>query len=172
MKIVYRSRPFNMHGYIAVTVKYSNGTRKTVLEHREVMERHLKRRLKPSEVVHHKDGNKINNRLRNLEVISRSQHSSRHAKERGIEIVALTCRECDASFHREAREERHNRGQGKAGPFCGRSCAGSWSGKNRKRKPVQIKHGTNNTYDYRKCRCRPCTEAHRKAVRVWRGKSA
>jgi hypothetical protein len=39
-----------------------------VREHRLVMEAHLGRLLEPTEIVHHKDGNRQNNALENLEV--------------------------------------------------------------------------------------------------------
>lgn len=50
-------------------------------EHRYVMELHIGRKLEFNEIVHHKDGNKKNNDLSNLEIISRKIHSSMHMKE-------------------------------------------------------------------------------------------
>lgn len=47
-------------------------------EHRLIMERHLGRELEVNEIVHHKDGDKSNNDLENLEVMSRSEHSRSH----------------------------------------------------------------------------------------------
>ena len=51
---------------------------KKVDEHRYVMEQHLGRPLEPNEVVHHKDGDKRNNDIDNLELTSRSEHSRMH----------------------------------------------------------------------------------------------
>lgn len=48
------------------------------LEHQIVMEKHLGRRLKPGEVVHHRDGNKQNNRVKNLELTTQSKHIREH----------------------------------------------------------------------------------------------
>lgn len=62
-----------MYAYKKIRV---NGV--TIDEHRYIMEQHLGRPLTFNEVVHHIDGNKRNNDLSNLEVVSRSNHSSSH----------------------------------------------------------------------------------------------
>ena len=50
-----------------------------VLEHRYVMEQHIGRPLLQKEVVHHKDGNKLNNSIDNLELFnSQSSHVNAH----------------------------------------------------------------------------------------------
>ena len=51
-------------------------------EHREKMEQYLGRKLEKNEVVHHKDGNRHNNDLDNLEVMSRSEHTRLHNRLR------------------------------------------------------------------------------------------
>jgi len=49
--------------------------------HRTVAEQKLGRKLKPLEIVHHKDGNKQNNTPENLEIITQSQHVNIHRKD-------------------------------------------------------------------------------------------
>lgn len=56
---------------------------KYVLEHRYVMEKHLNRKLTLQEEVHHLDGNKLNNDISNLVVLSKSDHSKLHWSKPG-----------------------------------------------------------------------------------------
>jgi hypothetical protein len=51
-----------------------------VLEHVVVMELAIGRRLEPDETVHHKDHDRQNNDLANLEIRRRGEHSSHHRK--------------------------------------------------------------------------------------------
>jgi hypothetical protein len=46
-----------------------------VKQHRWIMEKHLGRALLPNEDVHHKDGDKQNNAIENLEVIDHALHT-------------------------------------------------------------------------------------------------
>ena len=50
-------------------------------EHIAIMEKHLGRRLSKEEVVHHRNGNRQDNRVSNLEIMKRSEHCSLHARE-------------------------------------------------------------------------------------------
>ena len=45
-----------------------------IAEHRFIMSKHLKRPLKPGELVHHRDGNKKNNDIKNLLITSHEEH--------------------------------------------------------------------------------------------------
>ena len=49
-----------------------------VQQHRLIMEKHLGRYLEDSEMVHHINGDKQDNRIENLEILSRSSHISLH----------------------------------------------------------------------------------------------
>lgn len=50
--------------------------------HRWIIEQELGRKLGRREIVHHKNGNKLDNRRENLELMSLSDHMSYHAKRR------------------------------------------------------------------------------------------
>lgn len=58
---------------------YVDGNR--VREHRHIMEEHLGRKLEPNEVIHHKDRDRVNNDISNLELMTKSEHAKLHRKE-------------------------------------------------------------------------------------------
>jgi hypothetical protein len=64
------------NGYVTITSKGHVGTGRR--EHRVVMERYLKRSLNRDEIVHHRDGDKTNNAIENLEVMTRAAHGKHH----------------------------------------------------------------------------------------------
>ncbi len=55
-------------------------TKNKIYVHRYLMEQKLGRKLKLYEIVHHKDENKLNNIIQNLELTNRKDHASHHWK--------------------------------------------------------------------------------------------
>ena len=55
-----------------------------ILEHRYVMQQELGRLMEENEIVHHINGNKLDNRIGNLELMTRSQHMRLHNHLRKI----------------------------------------------------------------------------------------
>jgi len=101
---------------------YANGRR--VREHRHVMELVLGRPLLASEVVHHRDGNRLNNSPSNLELLSgQTVHTDLHRKR----FISETHKECWRCETIKPRSDFPLQGKGghttdlNAG--CCRSCA-------------------------------------------------
>ena len=96
-----------------------------VLMHRIIMENHLCRLLNPSEVVHHKNGNKKDNSIKNLEVSSKSEHTRKHQKAKGCKMVELKCPNCEKIFVK--RKGSTQLQQPKDYDCCCRRCRGQFS---------------------------------------------
>lgn len=84
---MYGRRPWNYKGgtytksgsrNVRYRLIYVNG--KQIREHVHIMQTQLGRKLKLNEVVHHKNGNGLDNRIENLELMTKSQHSKYHSE--------------------------------------------------------------------------------------------
>lgn len=74
-----------------------------VLHHRVAMENHIRRLLSSCEVIHHKNGDKKDNRVENLEILDRASHAKLHGADKSIAYVTLKCPQCNKIFTIEKR---------------------------------------------------------------------
>lgn len=80
--IIIRNERDNMKSYKCITL---NG--KQVRLHRALMEAYIGRKLMPWELVHHDDGDKHNNELSNLSIITRADHIQFHEIGRSTQFA-------------------------------------------------------------------------------------
>ncbi|AUG88571.1 homing endonuclease [Pseudomonas phage TC6] len=96
----------------------SNKDRTTISYAKYVVSVHLARLLDKSEEVDHIDGDKTNDSLENLQVLSKSDHMKKTCfdrKER--KSLVVSCAFCSCEFRKWA-----NQVAGKKNLFCSRSC--------------------------------------------------
>jgi hypothetical protein len=89
-KIVNVGRHVSPDGYVKVPDRSGRG--RSILQHRLVMEQHLGRQLLSTENVHHKNGDRQDNRIENLELWSTSQPQGQRPEDKlkwAKEILAL-----------------------------------------------------------------------------------
>lgn len=90
--------------------------------------------LNKNEVIHHKDGNKHNNSIENLENLDNRQHSSLHGKLHGRKWCILKCPNCGKIFDMPQNGTNFVKNKNKQNNFqcCSRSCGNLFSYKLRK----------------------------------------
>ena len=75
----YPYKYVNDHGYVELFDNIENIHKRIgKLEHRYVMEKHIGCTITKNVIIHHKDQNKTNNNIENLEMMTRSHHARIH----------------------------------------------------------------------------------------------
>jgi hypothetical protein len=106
-----------------VVIVFMDLSKKTVSYPKYLMEQKLGRELDPDlETVDHIDRDFTNNDPLNLRVIEREKHCKEDAIH--VEDVEIMCVLCGRKAFKQAHNLQGNKIQGKAGPFCSRSCSG------------------------------------------------
>lgn len=132
-------KSINSSGYVVIRI---DGKKK--LEHVHLMEKKIGRRLSRNEVVHHKNDDKTDNRLQNLELLTISAHMKLH-HPKGIafsrQARTVTCRFCMTeiqvySTHKATRFVCKK-------PDCQRKKQREYDAKSRRKKRLSAQHAEN-----------------------------
>lgn len=117
-----------------MVIYYSDGSKGTTLYSRYLMEQKMNRELDQDEIVDHINGDKFDDRIENLQIISRKENSAKVFKDNPhwkAPTQIYICPNCGKSFEKNSRivnYELHRRFfTKKSGPFCSKSCAGKFT---------------------------------------------
>lgn len=103
-----------------------NGKKKTRNYSRFLMEQHLNRELLTKEHVDHINGDKTDDRIENLQVLTQAENAIKAIKETGRseKWYIFICPECGYDAQIPLRTYRKNQlYSGKSGPYCSKSCS-------------------------------------------------
>lgn len=104
-------------------VVIQNGKKTTISYPKWIMQQHLGRKLEDWETIDHIDNNPKNNKIKNLQILSRKENALKSVKY--AEKIELKCKCCGVLFFRRKAKEQYERNiRSKDGPFCSKKCVG------------------------------------------------
>lgn len=86
-------------------------------EHRYKMQIHLGRKLNQNEVIHHINGNSLDNQIDNLEIMTQNIHAKIHAHNR-YSYLDIKCDHCNKVFRSTAWRIKNNKHN-----YCCKKCS-------------------------------------------------
>lgn len=121
--------PYSLaNGRKIVILREYDGFSRTVSYPKFLLEQHLGRRLdEDKETVDHLNFDHNDNRIENLRIVPRDQHSADDTRR--VKLIKFHCNMCGKEFERSPRLVRDKSKKGRTGIFCGRQCAGRYSRK-------------------------------------------
>lgn len=104
---------------------YTSGKSKQLWLSRYLMQQKLGRELLNSEHVDHIDEDKTNDDIANLQILTKSENTSKHNESRGNlkGILTYLCPSCEKLFERKVKIVESNAKYNKTGPYCSKSCS-------------------------------------------------
>jgi hypothetical protein len=114
--------------YVCLVPLVDGLKRTTITLAKYKLSRHFGRRLSKHEQADHIDGDKSNDRLANLQILTQKQNRNKQQIELGISAKwrTLKCPNCGVKFKRKAHRVDFKLQQGLQ-PCCSRRCGGQYS---------------------------------------------
>lgn len=120
----YLSKTGSNQGRKSVIIIYDDGTRRSLLLSRYIMETKLGHKLNPNEHVDHIDEDKTNDNENNLQILSQAENNKKSIKiNRPCKLYTFNCPICDKLTNKVLAQVKHNWKLGKSGPYCSKQCA-------------------------------------------------
>lgn len=107
-----------------VVIVHDDGRKQTKSYPRLLMEQYLGRELLPEETVDHINNDKTDDRIENLQLLSRIENSCKQAEQFPRKTYTFICPNCGVTTTKFLNNVLGNKKKDRKGPFCSRSCAG------------------------------------------------